>query len=77
MQAVVAPAFARYREALPGVELAPPLPVFLRRENFIELTASIVAGGRNPLLTRQPAQLQIHTAVGLDPQLGKTSRMVV
>ena len=83
MQAVVAPAIARYREALPGVELAlrtapfaeglrllengesdlhcggadpgRPLPAFLRRERFIELTAAIVAGDGHPLLTRRPS----------------------
>ena len=70
MQAVVAPALARYREALPGVALrtAPfaealrllengegdlrcggadpgrPLPAFLRRGRFLELTSGIVAG---------------------------------
>ena len=83
MQAVVAPALAQYREALPGVELAlrtapfaeglrllengesdlhcggadpgRPLPAFLRRERFIELTAGIVAGDGHPLLTRRPA----------------------
>ena len=83
MQAVLAPAIARYREALPGVELAlrtapfaeglrllengesdlhcggadpgRPLPAFLRRERFIELTAAIVAGDGHPLLTRRPS----------------------
>ena len=83
MQAVLAPALARYREALPGVELAlrtapfaeglrllengesdlhcggadpgRPLPAFLRRERFIELTAAIVAGDGHPLLTRRPS----------------------
>ena len=83
MQAVVAPALARYREALPGVELAlrtapfaeglrllengesdlhcggadpgRPLPAFLRRERFLELTAAIVAGDGHPLLTRRPS----------------------
>ena len=83
MQAVVAPALARYREALSGVELAlrtapfaeglqllengesdlhcggadpgRPLPAFLRRERFIELTAAIVAGDGHPLLTRRPS----------------------
>ena len=83
MQAVVAPAITRYREALPGVELAlrtapfaeglrrlengesdlhcggadpgRPLPAFLRRERFIELTAAIVAGDGHPLLTRRPS----------------------
>ena len=83
MQAIVAPALARYREALPGVELAlrtapfaeglrllengesdlhcggadpgRPLPAFLRRERFVELTAGIVAGDGHPLLTRRPA----------------------
>ena len=83
VQAIVAPALDRYREALPGVELAlraasfaeglrllengesdlhcggadpgRPLPAFLRRERFIELTAGIVAGDGHPLLTRRPA----------------------
>ena len=32
-----------------------PLPAFLRRERFIELTAGIVAGDRHPLLTRRPS----------------------
>ena len=83
MQAVLAPALARYRQALPAVELAlrtapfaeglrllengesdlhcggadpgRPLPAFLRRERFIELTAAIVAGDGHQLLTRRPA----------------------
>ena len=81
MQAVLAPALARYRQALPAVELAlrtapfaeglrllengesdlhcggadpgRPLPAFLRRERFIELTAAIVAGDGHQLLTRR------------------------
>ena len=80
---IVSGAGGRYREALPGVELAlrtapfaeglrllengesdlhcggadpgRPLPAFLRRKRFIELTAGIVAGDGHPLLTRRPA----------------------
>ena len=83
MQAVIAPAAARFRERLPGVGLAlrtaplakgrllladgesdlhcggtdpgAPLPAFLRRERFLDLTAGIAAHDGRPLLERRPA----------------------
>ena len=38
-----------------GADPGRPLPAFLRRERFVELTAGIVAGDGHPLLTRRPA----------------------
>ena len=38
-----------------GFDAGDPLPIFLRRDSFLDVTAGIVAGEGHPLLDRRPA----------------------